>query len=338
MRILQCLFRRMPRLLLVLLGVSMMTFTLSHVIPGDPARMLAGQKASPETLDKIRTELGLDLPLPLQYGRYVSGLLHGDMGRSIRTQQPVAEELMKYFPATLELTLASMVITLAGGIFLGVMAALHRNGWVDHVCRLFSLAGVSLPLFWSGLLVLIVFYQWLQWFPASGRLDSFLSPPPRVTGLYLIDGLLAGDGPAVFSALEHLVLPACCLAYVQLALIARQVRSSMIQVLALDYIRTARAFGLPEVKVVYRYALKNALLPTVTVTGLVFGELLGGAIITETIFSWPGMGKYVVDSAAFLDFPAIMGFTLVVAMGYVAINMAVDLLYQTLDPRIREVD
>ncbi|HWR40005.1 MAG TPA: ABC transporter permease [Patescibacteria group bacterium] len=338
MFIVHCLMRRIPRLLMVFLGVSMITFALSHVIPGDPARMMVGQKASPETLAKARVELGLDQPVPVQYWRYLTDLLQGDMGRSIRTQQPVADELKKYFPATLELTLVSMLLTLVGGILLGVLAAVRRDGWVDHASRLISLVGVSMPLFWSGLLVLIVFYQWLQWFPASGRLDTFMTPPPRITGMYLVDGMLAGDGAVMFSALEHLVLPASCLAYVQLAVIARQVRSSMIQVLALDYIRTARAFGLSETKIIYQYALKNALLPTVTVAGLIFGELLGGAIITETIFSWPGMGKYVVDSVGFLDFPAIMGFTMVVAMGYVLINLLVDLLYRVLDPQIQEVD
>ena len=338
MFILQYFLKRLPRLLIVFIGVSMITFAISHVIPGDPARMLVGQKASQETLTKMRVELGLDQPIYIQYFRYANDLVHGDMGKSIRTQQPVAAELKKFFPATLELTLVSMILTLIIGILLGVMAAVNRDRWVDHVSRVISLIGVSIPLFWSGLLVMIVFYKWLQLFPASGRLDTFLTPPPFVTGMYLIDGLLAGDMRVVVSAFEHLVLPAGCLAYVQLAVIARQVRSSMIQVLALDYIRTAKAFGLGKNKTIYLYALKNALLPTVTVAGLIFGELLGGAIITETIFSWPGMGKYVVDSVAFLDFPAIMGFTMIVACGYVLINLLIDLLYRVLDPQIREVE
>jgi peptide/nickel transport system permease protein len=336
MFILLYFIKRIPRLLIVFLGVSIITFAISHVIPGDPARMLVGQKASQETLTKMRVELGLDQPVYVQYLRYADDLIHGDMGKSIRTQQPVATELKKYFPATLELTLVSMFLTLVIGILLGVVAAINRDRWVDHVSRVISLVGVSIPLFWSGLLVIIVFYKWLQLFPASGRLDTFLNPPPLITGLYLIDGLLAGDMQVVVSAFEHLVLPASCLAYVQLAVIARQVRSSMIQVLALDYIRTAKAFGLAKNKIVYQYALKNALLPTLTVAGLIFGELLGGAIITETIFSWPGMGKYVVDSVGFLDFPAIMGFTMVVAFAYVMINLLIDLLYRVLDPQIRD--
>ncbi len=338
MFVLHYFIRRIPRLLIVFLGVSIITFAISHVIPGDPARMLVGQKASPETLVKVRVELGLDQPIPRQYLHYLSDLVHGDMGKSIRTQQPVASELKKYFPATLELTLVSMILTLIIGILLGVLAAVKRNQWLDHLSRIISLVGVSTPLFWSGLIVMIVFYKWLQLFPASGRLDTFLNPPPLITGMYLIDGLLAGDLRVVISAFQHLVLPASCLAYVQLAVIARQVRSSMIEVLELDYIRTAKAFGLSKIKIIYKYALKNALLPTVTVSGLIFGELLGGAIITETIFSWPGMGKYVVDSVGFLDFPAIMGFTMLVSFGYVIINLLIDLLYRVIDPQIREVE
>jgi peptide/nickel transport system permease protein len=338
MFVLRYLIKRLPHLLVVFLGVSIITFAISHVIPGDPARMLVGQRASQETLAKVRVELGLDQPIPVQYLRYMTDLLQGDMGTSIRTQQPIAKELKRYFPATLELTLVSMLLALVFGILLGVAAAVRRDRWVDHISRIISLIGVSTPLFWSGLVVMIIFYKYLQWFPASGRLDAFISPPAYITGMYIIDGIIAGNWQVVVSAAEHLVLPASCLAYIQLAVIARQVRSSMIDALAQDYIRTARACGLAEWKIIYQYALKNALLPTVTVAGLILGELLCGAIITETIFAWPGMGKYVVDSVAFLDFPAIMGFTLVVSVGYVLINLLVDLLYRVLDPQIREVD
>ena len=338
MFVLRYLLKRIPRLLVVFLGVSIITFAISHVIPGDPARMLVGQRASQETLDTMRVELGLDKPVHVQYMRYLKNLLSGDMGNSIRTQQPVATELRRYFPATLELTLVSMILAVGIGILLGVLAAVRRDQWPDHVSRIVSLVGVSTPLFWSGLIVMVVFYKWLNWFPASGRLDAFISAPPTVTGLYIIDGLLAGDAVVVLNAIQHLVLPASCLAYVQLAVIARQVRSSMIDVLSQEYIRTVRAFGLSKSKIFYKYALKNALAPTVTVAGLIFGELLGGAIITETIFAWPGMGKYVVDSVSFLDFPAIMGFTMVVSLGYVLINLLIDLLYRVLDPQIREVD
>ena len=308
------------------------------MIPGDPARMLVGQRASEETLLRMRSEMGLDQPVYIQYVQYMKALFQGDLGLSIRTQQPVLEELKTFFPATLELTLVSMFLTLVIGIPLGVLAALKRDKIADHLSRIIALLGVSTPLFWSGLMVLLIFYKYLNWFPASGRIDVFLAPPPEVTGMYLLDSLLARDSRLFFNALHHMILPAACLAYIQLAIIARQVRSSMLEVLEQDYIRTAKANGLPRYKIIFQYALKNALLPTVTVAGLIFGELLGGAIITETVFAWPGMGKYVVDSVSFLDFPAIMGFTLIVAFCYVIINLLVDLLYKILDPQIREVN
>ena len=338
MFVLRYLFKRIPRLLFVFLGVSIITFSISHVIPGDPARMLIGQKASQETLDKVRSELGLDKPVHVQYIKYMKDLVNGDMGMSIRTQQPVANDLKRFFPATLELTLVSMGIAMVFGIILGVIAAVKRDKWPDHLSRIVSLIGVSMPLFWSGLLVVVVFYKWLDIFPASGRIDTFMQAPPFVTGMYLFDSAIAGQWATFLNAAEHIVLPAICLAYVQLAVIARQVRSSMIGVLNQDYIRTATASGISKHVIVFKYALKNALLPTVTVAGLLLGELLGGAIITETIFSWPGMGKYVVDSVGFLDFPAIMGFTFVVSIGYVLINLLVDLLYRVLDPQIREIE
>lgn len=328
------IFQKLIHLILVFIGVSIVTFCISHVIPGDPARMLVGPHASPETLEAARQSLGLDKPVLTQYVLYMEGLFHGDMGVSIRTQMPVASELARYFPATLELTLAAMVIAVFLGIFLGVLSAVHRNCWIDHICRVISMVGVSIPLFWSGVVCLILFYKVFPLFPASGRLDTFLTPPPAVTGLYVIDGILSGNMDVVISAIHHLLLPALCLAYAQLAIIARQVRSGMVDVLEQDYIRTARACGIPRRRVIYRYALKNALIPTVTITGLTMGELLGGAVITETIFGWPGMGKYVMDSIAYLDFPAIMGFTLVVSVGYVVINMVVDMIYNILNPQI----
>lgn len=329
------LCKRILHVILVFIGVSIVTFSISHVIPGDPARMLVGPHASEEVLQATRAQLGLDKPMWEQYEVYMTDLSEGNLGTSIRTQRPVSSELLKAFPATLELTLTAMIFAVVFGILLGVLAAVHRDTWMDHVSRIISLVGVSTPLFWSGILALIFFYKMVPIFPASGRIDTFLSPPAEVTGLYLIDSLLEGNMDVFLSALHHILLPAICLGYVQMAIVARQVRSSMIDVLEQDYIRTARACGIPRRKIIYQYALKNALLPTLTVTGLTVGELLGGAVITETIFAWPGMGKYVMDSIAFLDFPAIMGFTLVVSMSYVLINMAVDILYRVLNPQIR---
>lgn len=323
------------QLLIVLLGVTLVTFLVSHVVPGDPARMLIGQRADAQTLESMRHALGLDKPVWFQYLDYLWGLVHGDMGISIRTQRPVLSELLTYFPATIELTLFAMGFAVLIGVVLGLLSAAYRDTLIDHATRVFAILGVSTPLFWLGLVVLLLFYKYLGWLPGSGRIDSFINPPTHITGLYVLDSVLSGDWVALKSSMLHLVLPSICLGYIQLATIARQVRASMIEVLELDYIKTAVSNGIPRKRIVYRHALRNALIPTVTVIGLTFGELLGGAIITETIFAWPGMGKYVVDSISFLDFPAIMGFTILVALIYVLINMLVDLLYPILDPQIK---
>lgn len=327
--------RRLALLLVVLLGVSVLTFFISHSIPGDPAILLAGQRASDEVVEQIRRAYGLDQPLWTQYARYLKGLLQGDLGRSVRTGRPVAEDLARFFPATLELVLTALLLAVALGVPLGVLSASRQNSWVDRLSRTVSVFGVSVPLFWLGLVALALLYGRLGIFPGSGRLSSFALPPLAVTGFYLIDALLAGDWATWWDAVRHLVLPAGCLAFVHVGLVARQVRASLLEVLHQDYIRTARAFGLSPRRVLYKYALRNAFLPTLTVVGLALGDLLAGAVVTETIFAWPGMGSYVVDAIAFLDFPAIMGFTTVVAVGYSLINLGVDLLTVTLDPRIR---
>lgn len=329
------ILKRLFAIIPVLFGVTLCVFLLSHAIPGDPAKMIAGQRASEQTIENIRKMYGLDRPLLEQYVRYMEGLFHGDLGTSIRNQRPVAEDLADYFPATLELALAAMVLCLCIGIPLGVWAAIHHNKWQDHFTRVFSVIGVSTPVFWLGLMLLLVFYRNLDWLPGSGRLDIYFSAPPAVTGLYTVDALLAQDWPTFGNAIAHLILPAFCLSYVYLAIITRIVRSSMISALEQDYVTTARANGLPERKVVFSHALKNSLIPTITIAGLSIGELLGGAILTETVFGWPGMGKYVVDSVNALDFPAIMGFTLVVSLAYVFINLAVDVLYAIVNPQIR---
>ncbi|MBC7356932.1 MAG: ABC transporter permease [Desulfacinum sp.] len=335
MRLLRYIAKRLLHLVPVLLGVTVLVFVISHAIPGDPARMMAGQKASREAVENLRRSMGLDRPLHEQYLRYMKGLLHGDLGRSVRSQRPVVEDLKDFFPATLELTLASMTLCLVVGLPLGILSAVRRNRPLDHASRVFSVCGVSMPVFWLGLMLLLLFYRNLQWLPGSGRLDVGLAPPASVTGLYLVDALLEGNRPVFFNALSHIILPAFCLSYVYLAVITRIVRSSMIAVMEQDYVTTARANGISEPVVILKHCLKNSLIPTVTIAGLSVGELLGGAILTETIFGWPGMGKYVVDSVNFLDFPAIMGFTLVVSLSYVLINLAVDVIYAFLNPQIR---
>jgi len=335
MRLLRYIAKRLLHLVPVLLGVTVLVFVISHAIPGDPARMMAGQKASREAVENLRRSMGLDRPLHEQYLRYMKGLLHGDLGRSVRSQRPVVEDLKDFFPATLELTLASMTLCLVVGLPLGILSAVRRNRPLDHASRVFSVCGVSMPVFWLGLMLLLLFYRNLQWLPGSGRLDVGLDPPASVTGLYLVDALLEGNRPVFVNALSHIILPAFCLSYVYLAVITRIVRSSMIAVMEQDYVTTARANGISEPVVILKHCLKNSLIPTVTIAGLSVGELLGGAILTETIFGWPGMGKYVVDSVNFLDFPAIMGFTLVVSLCYVLINLAVDVIYAFLNPQIR---
>ncbi|HWR92591.1 MAG TPA: ABC transporter permease [Desulfobacterales bacterium] len=335
MQILAYVLKRLLYLVPVLLGVTLLVFVISHAIPGDPARMMAGQKASHEAVENLRRSMGLDRPLPEQYATYLLGLLRGDLGFSIRNQRPVVEDLRDFFPATLELSLASMLLCVSVGLPLGIVSAVRRNRPIDHASRVFSVFGVSMPVFWLGLMLLLLFYRTLGWLPGSGRLDIHTDPPAQVTGLYLIDTLVEGSLGKFGDALLHILMPAFCLSYVYLAIITRIVRSSMISVMGLDFITTARANGISEAAIILKHCLKNSLIPTVTITGLSIGELLGGAILTETIFNWPGMGKYVVDSVNFLDFPAMMGFTLVVALAYVLINLAVDVLYALLDPQIR---
>ena len=298
-------------LILVVAGVCIITFIISHLIPGDPARLLAGDRASDDIVQNIRQQLGLDQPLYVQFGRYVDALAHGDLGTSIRTGRPVAEDLKAFFPATLELAFCSLLLALVIGVPLGILSAVYRNRWLDHLVRLMAMTGISTPAFWLGLGVIVLFY-----------------------GFYLLDALLEGNGEVFFNALQHLILPSLTLAFVHLGIVARQVRSAMLEQLSEDYIRTARASGLPGWYIVLRYALPNAMIPSITVLGLALGDLLYGAVLTETVFAWPGMGAWVVTSIQALDFPAVMGFAVVVSLAYVLVNLVVDLLYLWIDPRI----
>ncbi|RXT06530.1 ABC transporter permease [Ammoniphilus sp. CFH 90114] len=330
------IMKRLALLLLVVFGVTLTTFMISHIIPGDPARMIVGQRATEETLQQVRKQLGLDQPVWVQYFHYMKDLLAGDLGTSIRTQKPVVDDLIAFFPATLELALLAFFFAIIIGVPLGILAAVKKDTFWDHSSRVFAISGVSTPVFWSGLVMILIFYGYLNWFPATGRLDIGINPPTRITGLYLVDSILTLDWIAFKNSLWHIIIPAITLSYAQLATVTRQVRASMIEVLGQEYIRTAVANGISGPFLLFGYALRNALIPTITVVGLSFGSLLGGAVVTETIFGWPGMGKYVVESIAYLDFPAMMGFTLVIACGYVLINLIVDLTYYMLDPQIKE--
>ncbi|TPM40520.1 ABC transporter permease [Mesorhizobium sp. B2-3-4] len=337
MSLLSTILRRLVLLVFVVAGVAIVTFTISHLIPGDPAQMIAGDKASAETLAHVRQELGLDKPVTQQFVIYVKQLLSGDLGNSLRTRRPVATDIALFLPATLELGITALLMAILIGVPLGALSAIYKDGPVDQAARVVSVAGISMPVFWFGLALIIVFYVKIPILPGSARLDLGITAPPRMTGFFLIDSLVAGDLAAFRSTLYHLVLPAFVLAFANLGIITRQIRASMLDVLQEDYVRTARANGLSRSTIILRHALPNALIPSVTLLGLAFGDLLYGAVLTETIFAWPGMGSYVVSSIQTLDFPAIMGFTVVASLGYVLINLAVDLTYMVLDPQIREL-
>lgn len=327
--------RRLVLLLPVLLGVSLLTFVLSHVVPGDPARMLAGTHAGEAQVQAVRHAYGLDLPLPAQYWAYLSNLLHGDLGVALHTQRGVGQDLRDFLPATLELGLAAMLLAVLIGVPLGTVAAVGRNRLPDHLTRVLALFGVSLPIFWVALAGQLVLYYNLGLFPSGGRLDPTLAAPRTLTGFYTIDSLLTGRFDLLANALWHIALPATVLSLGPLALVMRITRSGVLEALARQYVRTARAKGVRRRTVVVRHALRNALLPTVTVVGLQFGYLLGGAVLVEYIFSWPGIGLYTAQSITASDYPAIMGVTVVVALLYVLLNLLVDMGYALLDPRIR---
>jgi len=333
-RFLSFLLGRVVGIAAVMIGVSVITFAISHVIPADPAAAALGDHATEEQIAAFRAEYRLDRPLVEQYLTYAAALLHGDLGRSIRTRRPVASDLADAVPATLELAFAALFVSLLVGLPAGVWSAVWRGRLPDHVVRLLAIAGGSMPVFWLGLIVIGLGYNQLGWFPGGGRIGSFVTPPPMRTGLYVVDSLLAGDLAALRSSLLHLVLPAFTLGYFSTAVIARMTRSSMLEVLGQDYLRTARSKGLTERIVIVRHALRNALIPTVTIIGLTFASLLSGAVLTETIFSWPGLGRYATASAVSLDFPAVMGVTLLAAIVYPIANLAVDIAYYWLDPRI----
>ena len=326
--------KRLFHLTLILLGVSVLVFLMLRMIPGDPARLLLGEFATPEDLDRLRTQMGLDRSYPVQYGIYLSNILQGDLGNSLRNGAPVAAEVGVRLAATLELAVAAMLIASLVGIAAGVVSAVRPYSAIDYGSMLMALIGVSMPIFWLGLMLMYLLSVMFPVMPMMGRI-AMGSEPDMVTGLMLVDTLLAGEPGDFLDALHHLVLPAFTLATVPMAIVARITRSSMLEVLNKDYVRTARAKGLSEAVVILRHALRNAFLPIVTVLGLNLGLLLGGAVLTETIFSWPGLGRYVVDSLMARDYAAVQGCILVFAALMAFINLIVDLIYVVLDPRIR---
>jgi peptide/nickel transport system permease protein len=332
---LRFILRRLAGLLFVLLGVSIITFFLAQVVPVDPVAFALGQNARDDQIEAYRRELGLDRPVWEQYVAYMGRLLQGDLGQSIRTRREVALDLRDYLPATIELALAALIVSLLVGIPLGILAALRRNSWLDAAARLFALVGGSVPIFYLGLLALGLFYRTLRWVPGPGRLDSTLTPPPPLTGLYTVDALLTGNWPVLQNSLAHLILPALVLGYFSTAVLLRMTRSAMLEVFSQDFVRTAHAKGLSQRLVIWRHVLKSGMPPVLTTIGITFGSLLSGAVLTETIFNWPGLGRYATTSVTSLDFPAVMGVTLVAAIVYPAVNTLVDIGYLLLDPRVR---
>lgn len=331
------LLRRLAGSAVVLLGVSLITFVLARVIPSNAAAIYIGPKARPDDIARVTHQLGLDQPLPVQYLTYMRDLLRGDWGTSIGTKRPVLQEIGDRLPATIELIVAAMTIAILAGVLLGVLSARWRGRLPDVVVRIGSIVGVSLPAFWLGLILQVVFFRTLHLLPLAGQVDSdlrFTSPIVPVTGFVVIDAALGGNWAGLGDALLHLVLPAMTLAAYPLGLVARMTRASMLETMDQDYVRTARAFGLGSRFITYRLALKNALIPITTVAGLSLAYALTGAFFVEIIFNWPGLGTFVVHSLLNVDYPAIMGVTLFGAIGYVVINLLVDATHAWLDPRV----
>ena len=327
---------RLALAVLMVLLASLVIFLIANTVPGDPVLSQLGDLAAsnPVMVAAFRHKWGLDLPLWDRYWIFLTGLLHGDLGNSIVSRRPVLTDILDYAPATIELASVAFLLSLAVGLPLGIVAAVKRDSWIDHVARAVSLIGVSAPSFWLAFTMLAVFYGALEWAPGPGRLDPVAFPPERNTGLLLIDTVLQGDWDTFHDAVAHLVLPSIVLASATLGLITRTTRAAMLEALSQDYVRVARAKGLRARAVVLGHALPNAMLPVVTLGGLAYANLLSGAVLTETIFSWPGLGRYTFQSAVALDFPAIMGMTVLVAAVFVLVNFLVDLSYALLDPRV----
>lgn len=331
----QMVLRRVLLMIPILFGVTLVTFLLTQVIPSDPAVALAGDTATDEQIEAIRKRLGLDQPIWVQYINYLGRLLSGDLGTSIYTRRPVAGEIALYLPATIELATAGIIVAFVIGCTLGVLAAVYRGRFFDHFGRLFAIFGASMPVFWLGLLLVLVFYTILGWFPGGGRFDRSVPQPWPWTGFLVLDSILQLNGPALVDALAHLALPAITLGIMGAGSIARVTRASMLEVLSQEYIRAAKAKGLTRRRVLVVHGVRNALLPTVTIAGLVYGSLLGGAVLTESIFSWPGLGRYAVDAMFRQDFPALMAVVMVIAIAYAVVNLIVDIAYLFLNPTIR---
>ena len=329
--------KRLIYLVVMLFGVATLVFILTKMIPGDPTVANLSQRAlnDPEVVAAYRAKYGLGQPVFVQYILYIKNLLHLDLGTSIRTNKPVLDELARCYPATIELALFAIILAALLGILFGVISAMKRNSILDQMVRALSVTGVSIPSFWFALLVLYFFYYKLHIFPGPGRLSNSFSAPATVTGMYVIDSLIEGNPAKALDALQHLILPGLVLAAFTMGLITRTTRSNLLDVMSTDYIRTARAKGLSRVGLIVRHALGNALIPVLTVIGLGLGNLLGGMVLVETIFNWPGVGQFAYESVLSVDYPSIIGVALLIALNYMVINTVVDILYGVIDPRVR---
>jgi peptide/nickel transport system permease protein len=335
MRVRKLIARRIALMIFVLWGIITITFIVARVIPADPIGSILGPQAPPELVEKLRKEWGLDKPLYQQYFDYIINVLHGDFGKSIKTNRPVLEDLKQFFPATIELATFSLIIAVLIGVPLGILSALKKDSTIDYLSRMFALTGVSTPVFWLGLVLLYLFYYKIQIFPEPGRLSVGVQPPDPITGMILLDSLLRGKFDVFLDALKHIILPSIVLGFYNSAYIMRITRASVLEVISQEYVRMAVAKGLRRRKVILKHVFRNAMIPVVTVIGITYGSLLEGAVLTETIFAWPGLGRYATQAFLSLDYNAVVGATFLIALVYSLVNLVVDVLYIYIDPRTR---
>jgi peptide/nickel transport system permease protein len=328
------IFKRLVMMIPVLFGASIIAFSLIHLAPGDPARTIAGEHATIQTLERIREKYGLNDPLPVQYWIWLKQAMRGDLGRSIVSNEQVATEILERFPNTVELTICAMVLAIGVGSIAGIVSASKQYSALDYATMGVALFGVSMPVFWLGIMLMMIFGVFLRWLPISGRIDTLI-PLTRVTGFYILDSIITLNPRALISSIRYLILPSVALGTIPMATVARVTRSSMLEVLRQDYIRTERAKGLSERLVIYRHAVRNAMIPVVTVIALNFGLLLAGALLTETVFAWPGIGRYVVRAVGMRDYPVVQGCVMFFALIFVFVNLIADVLYVYIDPRIK---
>jgi peptide/nickel transport system permease protein len=335
MRVRKLIARRIALMIFVLWGIITITFIVARVIPADPIGSILGPQAPPELVEKLRKEWGLDKPLYQQYFDYIINVLHGDFGKSIKTNRPVVEDLKQFFPATIELATFSLIIAVLIGVPLGILSALKKDSTIDYLSRMFALTGVSTPVFWLGLVLLYLFYYKIQIFPEPGRLSVGVQPPDPITGMILLDSLLRGKFDVFLDALKHIILPSIVLGFYNSAYIMRITRASVLEVISQEYVRMAVAKGLRRRKVILKHVFRNAMIPIITVIGITYGSLLEGAVLTETIFAWPGLGRYATQAFLSLDYNAVVGATFLIALVYSLVNLVVDVLYIYIDPRTR---